>query len=68
MPSWDLHPSEFLMWVNFVTGSADNSIYSSRSRAELSRQLGWAPKRTKRDFVASFKEEVEAIAPEFKKV
>ncbi|KFX88056.1 hypothetical protein V490_07867 [Pseudogymnoascus sp. VKM F-3557] len=28
---------------------------NSRSRAELSRQLGWAPKRTKGDFVASFK-------------
>jgi len=40
---------------------------NSRSRAELSRQLGWSPKRTRGDFARSFKEEVEAIATEFKK-
>ncbi|OBT57694.1 hypothetical protein VE04_02401 [Pseudogymnoascus sp. 24MN13] len=40
---------------------------NSRSRAKLSRELGWAPKRTKGDFMGSFKGEVEAVAAEFKK-
>ncbi|KFY30568.1 hypothetical protein V494_08112 [Pseudogymnoascus sp. VKM F-4513 (FW-928)] len=40
---------------------------NSRSRAKLSRQLGWAPKRTKGDFLKSLKGDVEAIAKESKK-
>ncbi|OBT64207.1 hypothetical protein VE03_06898 [Pseudogymnoascus sp. 23342-1-I1] len=40
---------------------------NARSRAVLSRKLGWAPKRTKEDFLRSFKGEVEAIAAESKK-
>ncbi|KFY93184.1 hypothetical protein V498_04532 [Pseudogymnoascus sp. VKM F-4517 (FW-2822)] len=40
---------------------------NARSRAELSRKLGWAPKKTKEDFLGSFKGEVEVIAKEAKK-
>lgn len=39
---------------------------SSRSRADLSRKLGWKPMRTRGDFFDSFKDEVATIAAEFK--
>ena len=37
---------------------------SSRSRADLSRKLGWKPTRTRGDFFESFKEEVKTVAAE----
>jgi len=37
---------------------------NSRSRAELSRELGWKPVRTRGDFRESFREEVEVIVAE----
>jgi hypothetical protein len=41
-------------------------VSSSRSRADLSRELGWSPKRTRGNFVRNFEEEVKVIAAEFK--
>lgn len=40
--------------------------FSSRSRADLSRDLGWSPKRSHGDFARNFEEEVKVIAAEFK--
>jgi nucleoside-diphosphate-sugar epimerase len=37
---------------------------NSRSRAELSRELGWKPVRTRGDFRESFREEVEVVVAE----
>jgi len=34
---------------------------NSRSRAELSRELGWKPTRTRADFKKNFKEEVDVV-------
>lgn len=42
-----------------------NIEYSSRSRADLSRKLGWKPTRTRGDFFETFEEEVKTIAAEF---
>jgi len=39
---------------------------NSRSRAELSRELGWKPIRTRGDFKKSFAEEVSLIAAKSK--
>jgi nucleoside-diphosphate-sugar epimerase len=48
-----------------------NDLYSelgyasnSRSRAELGRELGWKPTRTRADFKKNFREEVETIISE----
>ena len=35
--------------------------YSSRSRAELTRELGWKPQKVRADFAKSFDEEVKAV-------
>lgn len=40
---------------------------NSRSRAELSRELGWKPARTRGDFKKSFAEEVSWIVAQLKK-
>lgn len=39
---------------------------SSRSRAELARELGWDPKKTRGDFFKSFDEEVKVVAAKAK--
>jgi nucleoside-diphosphate-sugar epimerase len=37
---------------------------NARTKAELSRELGWKPTRTKEDFVKNFREEVEVVVAE----
>ena len=41
-------------------------IYSSRTRAEASRSLGWKPRKTERDWRESFQADVEVIASQQK--
>jgi hypothetical protein len=58
--SYHLHPHH-AMWSGL-------NEFSSRSRADLSRELGWNAKRTRGDFVGNFEEEVRVITAEFNDV
>jgi hypothetical protein len=43
---------------------AVNPFYSSRTRADLARELGWQPQKTEEDFKKHFLEEAQLIMRE----
>lgn len=54
-------------WGNGSAQYAELGFASnSRSRADLSRELGWKPRKTRGDFAKTFAEEVKVIAAETK--